>query len=161
MRTTNTDKIKQALVASHKKMIKNLCETVHKIYIHNNNVVPYGLLSSIVEEHKESYPKLNKSMLKQSFNRYKKRKVIGETIPLTNTVVNIASQNDAIPHTVFVNDEASDLTASTLSNVSELASDRKKGGRPKGTTLMNQEQLNRCIIAAKNEITEEYRKKVK
>ena len=71
MQNTNNNKIKQALIASHKKMIHNLCEIVYKIYIRNNNVVPYGTLSSIVDEYKEIYPKLNKSMLKQSFNRYK------------------------------------------------------------------------------------------
>ena len=99
---------------------------MYKIYIRNNNVVPYGTLSSIVGVHKEIYPKLNKLMLKQSFNWCKKQKVIGETILLTNTVVNIESQNDSIPHTVFVSDEASDLTASILSNVLNLAINTKR-----------------------------------
>ena len=155
------NQFKQSLIASRKKIIDHLCEVIYQIYTANNNKIPYRTFTSIVEQYKQDFPTLKASMLSMAFCRYKKkRKRQSATIPLTNTVLDIDLQDESIPNTVFVSDEASTTTTSTLSNVSELANanNRNKGGRPKGITLLAQEQLQQCIVYAKNEITEKYKK---
>ena len=57
---------------------------------------------------------------------------------------------------MLVNDEDS-LSASTLSNVSEQVELQKKGGRPVGTTIIAKRMLDKCVVAAKNEVTMKYK----
>ena len=167
------NQLKQSLIAHRKTMVDELCNHIYKLYKSNNNKIPHRTFTNIVEENKTSFPTLKVAMLSMAFCRYKKKRErqqtndfvpnTNSTIPITNTVLNIDLQANSIPNTVFVNDEESNVTASTISNVSELAdtlNDRNKGGRPKGTTLVEQKQLHLCVIAAKNEIAEEYKKRL-
>ena len=126
--STKRNPFKQSLIASRKRMIQHLCEIVYQMYTANNNKIPYRTFHNIVEQNKEDFPTLKVPMLSMAFCRYKKKKRKQAAVPVTNTAINLDPRCESIPNTVFVTDEASTTTASTLSNVSELADDRNKGG---------------------------------
>jgi hypothetical protein len=115
-----------------KQMIENL---LNKKMNAPNHRLPNKTVTKLVDEYSSSYPWLTEDVIKGRLKRkYKQTSNINK-----HTQQQLSSQQK-----------------STLLASSQLSPSRNKGGRPKGTKLIDIEHLNRCTNEAKSEIVDEY-----
>ena len=104
------------------------------------------MFDSVIEKNKHDFPSLKKSALKVAFGRFKEKK------EKENKVINLPATSS----NTIANNEAVDSLLATGSNdfVGEptIVTPREKGGRPKGTTIIQQREKKESIVRAKNSI---------
>ena len=134
---------KKSFLASKKAILHTMCESIMEVTKSNNNRVPYGYISTLVKENRRTFKWITRDTVNRAFVRYKQR-LRGELNEVQHQLqIRLPSQQD--------NDDMSDLSDSQPSR-------KSKGGRPVGTTMENRQKKELEIMAAKNEIAEDFGK---
>ena len=139
---------KRSVAATKQAVLKALSKCLHEVAKKNNGKLPYGHMQSYVKENRRLYDWVTRDALNSAYTRYKKD-LLDET-PVYQVEISIGSESSG--------------TISTLSQSLSFGSDgavvidRKKGGRPVGTTDENKQKKIDNIIAMKNDITLEYKR---
>ena len=152
-RKTSTSKAaaadtKRSAAATKQAVLRALSKCLHEVAQKNNDKLPYGHMQSYVKENRRLYDWVTRDALNSAYTRYKKD-LLGKA-PVSQVEISIGSKSSG--------------TISSLSQSLSFGSDgavvieRKKGGRPVGTTDENKQKKVDNIIAMKNDITLEYKR---
>ena len=133
-----------------KAAIETYCKSIHEVFkTSRNNRLPYGFMMKFVQENKKNSSWLTQAMMNSAWKRYKQN--------------NIDVQNsERKPSEIYLSRSTTSLSSS-LSDLSDSQTSNKgrmKGGRPLGTTLVNQKKREEQIVMMKNDITQGYKREV-
>ena len=142
----------QKVVRKNKRAcLINLCEMIHKKVMSNNGRMPYGYMTTFLEENKKSFDWLTRDIVNSAYTRFKKGRLEKSSVPGKPTINMIHIDH---PMNAGNSSQISDLSDSLqLDSGSSL---RAKGGRPSGSTNSNKRKRKQEIIAMKNDIAKEY-----
>lgn len=136
--------VKRLLRKSRQEFMKHVCNILYEEYCRNKNKISHNMYKKIIQENKETYPTLNKHMISMAFCRFLRRKQQTLIISIENEE---GETQQLPPHSTATNNPLSDSSSDVI---------RKKGGRPKGSSIWSKKHLQQCILAAKNEIALKY-----
>ncbi len=149
----------------------------------NNSKIPYGAVARLVNEYKDSFPWLNKDMVKNHIRRLNKLKETKEStsreeLNTANTLITLASTTGAgnttttnttttssISCSIYDSNFAESMPSHSLnpgpssievSNSNNGSDTCGKPGRPKGTTIKNSLDLKRRIELASQDAAERF-----
>ena len=116
--------------ATRKNILKDLCDTINLRIQDNNGRLPMGYMKSMVSNMQVVCPWLTRDVLNNELRR-RKRLGIG----------------------LLVSTDAASYFTTSVPDIAVAASvDRKKGGRPEGTTDTRKKNCEFAVTAAKNQI---------
>jgi len=119
------------------KFIENICNEMYEASMTSKNKkVPWGFVSKLLKDAKKEEPWVTKNMINFAFKKFRSKKNLGNEEEL-----------DSKSNTT-INESTTTATTGTYS-----------GGRPKGTTIVNQHHQKEALRAAKNEIATLYQEK--
>jgi len=114
-----------------KTILYNLCDTIDQAKHDNDGRVPFGFVAGLVRSHVAVCPWLSRDALNNEMRRRKKRSRL------------------------LVGTQANQITTS-VRGLQVAMADRKKGGRPFGTTDDRRKNNELAVVASKNEICLQY-----
>ena len=150
MRSTKTSKRVQsyanrAIQTSMKALLKDACDGMYNEYVRNNNKLPYGHVTNLVNELKQREGWITKNIVNKAFIQYRKER----TRELRES---LETPPPTVPRTIR---EQSPSIISDLSNVSSTNS-HMNIGRPVGSTEAKKRERKQELIEAKNEVATTY-----
>jgi hypothetical protein len=146
---------------------------------HPNLRLPQNHLKQVYQKYKAHFPWLTMDMLEGRLKRWSKSQQqptntptdiaiqsalasnTTESTSITNTSTSTTTTPTTSIHTTPINSPTETVTSPPsldLANDTASSTTRTKGGRPVGSTNDNSVHINKCIIAAKAEITHLYQK---
>ena len=139
---------KRSLTATKRAVLSALSKCMHEVAFKKNSKLPYGVMQSYVDENRKLYHWVTRDSLNSTYTRYKRGLVVD------HSVAQIEVSN------------GSSRSLGTMSSLSECFNfsstravcERKKGGRPIGTTDENKHKRLEKIVEMKNDITLEYQR---
>ena len=144
----------QKVVRQNKKAcLANLCEVIHQNVTANNGRMPYGYMSTFLEENKRSSDWLTRDIVNSAYTRYKKRRLELHSDRKQPTIseIQLDTQTSAFSNSTSL----SDLSESQQHHGGSYCA---KGGRPSGSSNGNKRRRKDEIIAMKNDIARDYQK---
>ena len=128
---TSRNQIKIAK-ATKKSILHDLCNTIDQAKQNNAGRVPFGFVAGLVRSHAAVCPWLSRDALNNEMRHRGKRGSL-----------------------LMISAHANQITTSVI-NLAVAIGDRKKGGRPSGTTDERKKNDELAVIASKNEICLQY-----
>ena len=134
----------RALKTSRSALLKDICEGMYKEFVRNNNRLPYGHVTQLLNALKPRETWISRNIINKSFIKFRE---------------DVARRNKlSIPQNVGINSSTCNTSSSSnISDISNVSSTKpNKIGRPVGTTEAQKLDKRKRVIAAKNEITQKY-----
>ena len=144
---------RKSQVASKKAALKTLCKCVYDDEQENGGKLPYGYMTTFIEENKKIWTWMTRDTMLAAYRRFKLKLEAQKTEKDSESKP--AAEVNMVSGTIST--VISDLTGdSALSSTSSYL-ERSKGGRPVGTTVDRKRLEKNAILEAKNEITVKYK----
>ena len=130
-------------------------------YKKNGNRLPYGHVEVLLKELRPNEPWMTRNIVNKAFMKYRKDLAMEKDKKEsdnggTNNTGNQSCYGE-IPENITLSCGSGSGTAdSDLTGEYSLGSERRKGGRPQGSTDNQRIRRERVIIAAKNECTKRF-----
>ena len=132
----------RALKTSRSALLKDICEGMYKEFVRNNNRLPYGHVTQLLNALKPQETWISRNIINKAFIKFR------EDIGCRNEL--------SVPENIGTNSSTCN-SSSNISDISNVSSTKSnKIGRPVGTTEAQKLNKRKRLIAAKNEITQKY-----
>ena len=134
--------MKKKAKADKKRYLDEIAEKIDAERKKNNGKLPHGFTANFEKQFKTCCPSINRNSINHHYRVWSKNRA---SVTLVSN-----SQND-----VAIDDATTAEVTRPITNHSD-SDEKKKGGRPKGSTDQRKKELADAIVAAKNEITQKY-----
>ena len=139
----------RAIKTSRAALLDDVCEGMYKEYINNNNRLPYGHVTNLLNELKPTEEWLTRNIINKSFMKYK--------AAVKQRLEEKTRQPSRLRGTVIGGSKLGRSSPSMMSEISNVSSTfSSKIGRPLGSTEAFKEKRRQDLINAKNVITRKY-----